>query len=296
VKKDLYVEVSNRIAAQLESGVAPWVKPWSVTAGRNIPHNAITGRPYSGVNVLMLWMAMNNPAYTVPAWATFNQIKNAGGRLKPDSKGTGIEIYFVKPMESKTRLGTDGKPAKFMMLKSFHVFNVGQCEGLPEKFTGVSVEPRDESRRDATIEEFLTATGAKFYHGGDRAFYSPAHDAITLPAFEAFKSASDYYGTAAHELAHWTGHKARLDRQFGARFVYAQYAAEELVAELCSAFIAAEFGIDGQLQNAEYIAVWIRLLKDDSKAFFTAASKAQAAADYLRGKALAESTPDAAAA
>jgi antirestriction protein ArdC len=139
------------------------------------------------------------------------------------------------------------------------------------------------------IEEFIQATGCNYSEtGGDRAFYSPSHDRVCMPVFEAFKSAAAYYATAFHELAHWTGAKARLDREFGKRFGDRAYAAEELVAELTSAFLCAEFSIDGELRHADYIANWIALLKDDARAFFTAASAAQKAADHLRGLALAE--------
>ena len=108
-----------------------------------------------------------------------------------------------------------------------------------------------------------------------------------MAAFEGFNSAALYYGVSFHELGHWTGHASRLDRQFGKRFGDRAYAAEELVAELTSAFICAEFSINGNLQHAEYIGNWINMLKADSRAFFTAASAAQKAADFLRGKVLA---------
>ena len=295
MKKDLYAEVTARIVAQLESGAAPWVKPWASTPGRNQPHNAITGRRYSGVNVVMLWMAMNRPGFTVPAFATFKQVQAAGGQVRKDEHGT--KVYFVKPLESKTKFKSNGKPETFMMLREFTVFNIAQCDGLPESIVNPAITgPRNEDSRDATIEEFLQATGADITESGDRAFYSPAEDRIVIPAFQCFKGASAYYGTMFHELAHWTGSKGRCDRDFSGRFGDAKYAAEELVAELTSAYLAAEFNTDGQMQSAEYIAVWIRLLKDDSRAFFTAASKAQAAADYLRGLALAEAPAEAAAA
>ena len=120
------------------------------------------------------------------------------------------------------------------------------------------------------------------------AYYRPGDDFISLPRFEAFKSAAHFYGTAFHELGHWTGHKSRLDRDLRHRFGERAYAAEELVAELCAAFLCAEFSIDGDLRHAGYIHTWIGLLRADCRAFFTACSKAQAAADYLRRLVLAE--------
>jgi antirestriction protein ArdC len=251
-----------------------------------MPRNSITQRRYSGVNVLMLWSAMARPDFTTPEFATFRQIKLAGGMVRKGESG--FKVYFVKPLESKTKKDSKGNPAKFFMLKEYTVFNIAQCDGLPIRATGAPVAPRNDSLRITEIEDFMISTGAEIRHGGDRAFYSPHYDSIVLPEFESFKGAADYYGVAIHELAHWTGAKTRLNREFGARFGDSKYAAEELVAELTSAFLSAEFGIDGTLQHAEYIGNWISLLKDDSRAFFTACSKAQGAADYLRNLALVD--------
>jgi antirestriction protein ArdC len=288
MRKDLYAEVTARIVAQLEAGTAPWVKPWHVTAGRNMPHNAITGRQYSGANVIMLWMAMNRPGFVVPAFATFNQVKKAGGTVRKGEHGS--KVYFVKPLESKKDVDAKGNPKRFMMLREFTVFNIAQCDGLPVAIMNpAQVAPRNEESRDVILDSFVATTGATVRHGGDRAFYMPSADLVQMPDFEAFTGATPYYQTLIHELSHWTGHESRLARDFSDRFGNEAYAAEELVAELCAAFISAEFGIDGELHNnASYIASWIKVLKDDSKAFFHACSKAQAAADFLRQKALAE--------
>lgn len=287
--RNLYKEVSDRIIAELQTGHAPWVKPWSATAGRNMPHN-ISGRPYSGVNVVLLMMAMNaNSNWHLPRFLTFNQARDLGGHVRKGEQGT--MIIFVKPTvyKSKDEAGDD-ETRHGAILRSFTVFNIAQCEDLPEKLTilGVTPKVRNKGERDATIDEFIAATEATIQHGGDRAFFAPGPDFVQMPQFSDFKSAATYYGTLFHELGHWTGGKPRLDRQFGKRFGDNAYAAEELVAELTAAFLAAEFNVDGDLRHAGYIATWIDLLKADPKAFFTAASKAQGAADYLRGLALAE--------
>jgi antirestriction protein ArdC len=119
-----------------------------------------------------------------------------------------------------------------------------------------------------------------------QAYYRPGEDYISIPRFGAFKSAAHFYGVTFHELGHWTGHRSRLDRDLRSRFGERAFAAEELVAEQCAALLSAEFSIDGDIRHAGYIASWIGLLKSDARAFFTACSKAQAAADYLRGLAL----------
>ena len=147
---------------------------------------------------------------------------------------------------------------------------------------------RNPDTRDALADEFLRSTGADIREGHGEAYYVPSHDFISMPAFEAFKGADHFYNVAFHELTHWTGHKSRLDRDLKNRFGARDYAAEELVAELGAAFLCAEFGFDGDVRNAGYIATWIELLKADKRAFFTACSKASKAADYLRGLALAE--------
>jgi antirestriction protein ArdC len=284
---NLYANVTARILVQLETGSAPWVKPWSATPGKNMPHNAATNRPYSGCNVVLLWMAQG--AYSAPRFLTFKQALDLGGNVKKGEHG--FKVYFVKTVAG-TKGKSEGEDDKrgYTMLREYTVFNVDQCENLPEKIlTPEPIKSRHADERDATIEEFIGATGCNYSEtGGDRAFYSPGHDKVCMPTFASFKSAANYYATAFHELAHWTGGKPRLDREFGKRFGDRAYAAEELVAELASAFLCAEFNLDGELRHASYIGNWIELLKDDAKAFFTAASAAQKAADFLRAAVIAE--------
>jgi antirestriction protein ArdC len=289
---NLYANVTARILTELENGAAPWVKAWSATPGKNIPHNAATGRAYSGCNVILLWLSQGR--FSSPRFLTYKQAADLGGNVRKGEHG--FTVYFVKPMVAKSKgegegEGETGTGRTFTMLRAYTVFNVDQCDNLPGKILNPEpIKARHNDERDATIDEFIAATGADYREGlgGDRAFYSPSQDLVAMPAFEAFKSASNYYATAFHELAHWTGAKSRLDREFGKRFGDRAYAAEELVAELTAAFLCAEFNLDGELRHAGYIGNWIALLKDDSRAFFTAASAAQKAADYLRRAVLAD--------
>jgi antirestriction protein ArdC len=286
---NLYQNVTARILSQLENGFAPWVKPWSATPGQNVPHNAATGRPYSGCNVVLLWMSQG--AYRSPRFLTFKQALDLGGNVKKGEHG--FKVYFVKTVTGK-KAKSEGEEDQrgYTMLKEYTVFNVDQCEGLPDRIVTPSpIKPRHNDERDATIDEFLGVSGADIREGFGEAYYSPGQDFVSLPAFAAFKSAAHFYGVTFHELAHWTGHKSRLDRDLKNRFGTRAYAAEELVAELTAAFLCAEFNIDGELRHAAYIASWIELLKDDAKAFFTAASAAQKAADFLRSRALADEIP-----
>ena len=288
IKRDLYAEVTDRIVAELERGAAPWIKPWSATPGANVPCNAATNRPYSGCNVILLWMAANT-GYPTPRYLTFKQALELGGNVRKGEHGT--KVYFVKQLAvaDKRETAEDGDTRLIPMMREYTVFNVAQCENLPERvMTLGKVKIRNPDERDATIDEFMTASSATVREGVGEAYYRPGDDFISLPRFEAFKSAATFYATAFHELGHWTGHKSRLDRDLRSRFGERAYAAEELVAELCAAFLCAEFSLDGDLRHAGYIESWIGLLKTDSRAFFTACSKAQAAADYLRALAIQE--------
>jgi antirestriction protein ArdC len=282
LRRDLYADVSARIVAELEQGAAPWIRPWSATPGQNVPQNAVTNRPYSGCNVILLWLARER-GWTTPRFLTFKQAMEAGGHVRKGAHGQ--KVYFVKQLEIKEEDETRLVP----MLREYTVFNVDQCDGLPENVrAGKPARARNPDIREPLVDEFLRATGAHMREGHGEAYYAPGNDFISMPAFEAFKSAAHFYGTAFHELGHWTGHWSRLHRDLRHRFGDRSYAAEELIAEICAAFLCAEFSFDGDLRHAGYIQHWIALLRSDRRAFFTACSRAQAAADYLRGLALGD--------
>jgi antirestriction protein ArdC len=296
--RNLYQDVSDRILSQLEAGTVPWVKPWSATAGNNVPCNASTNRPYSGCNVILLWLAQS-AGYASPRFLTFKQALELGGNVRKGEHG--FKVYFVRQLTFKdTKATTDGARSTTegaaddeirtaTMLREYTVFNVAQCENLPTRaFGGAAPKVRNSDERDATADEFLSHTQADIKEGHGEAYYAPGADFISMPAFGAFKSGATFYATMFHELAHWTGHKSRLDRDLRHRFGTQAYAAEELVAELTAAFMCAEFSINGDVRHAAYIANWIALLKSDAKAFFTACARAQNAADYLRKLALAD--------
>jgi antirestriction protein ArdC len=288
VKRDLYAEVSARIVAELERGAAPWVKPWSATPGQNVPQNAVTNRPYSGCNVVLLWLARGR-GWPTPRFLTFKQALEAGGHVRKGEHGT--KVYFVKQLQVKDGAGEEAEMRLVPLLREYTVFNVSQCDGLPDSVQiGKPMRVRNPDTRDALADEFLLATGADIREGHGEAYFVPSHDFISMPAFMAFKGADHFYNVVFHELTHWTGHKSRLDRDLKNRFGSRDYAAEELVAELGAAFLSAEFGFDGDLRHAGYLVTWIELLKADKRAFFTACNKASKAADYLRGLALAEPT------
>jgi antirestriction protein ArdC len=281
MKRDLYEDVTARILTELELGALPWVKPWASTPGKNTPQNAITGRPYSGCNVILLWMATSSAGWSSPRFLTYKQAQAAGGNVRKGEHGT--KVYFVKKLHVSDR--DNAEEIKVIpMMREYTVFNVEQCDGLPSVSKPVRV--RNPETRDTLADEFLSTTGADIREGTGEAYYVPSKDYINMPSFASFKGADHFYNVVFHELTHWTGAKSRCDRDFGKRFGDQAHAAEELAAELGAAFLSAEFAFNGDVRNAGYIQNWIALLKSDKRAFFTACSKAQAAADYLRSKAL----------
>lgn len=273
--KDVYQEITDQIVLALEQGTAPWVKPW---ASCGSPRNAITGREYSGINTILLSMT----PFASPLWLTFKQAKDVGGNVRKGEHGT--RVVFFKPFKVKdVNASGDGDDVEktIPLLRTFTVFNVSQIENLPDKFS-IPVKPEiDHFSDNAEAERLLDL--ASIEHGHTRACFIPSIDAIHLPDKLAFKSIPDYYATALHELTHWTGHKYRLARDFSGRFGSSAYAFEELIAELGAAFSCAHCGVDGQLQHASYIASWIKVLKGDKKAIFTASSAARKATEYLIG-------------
>jgi antirestriction protein ArdC len=209
-----------------------------------------------------------------------------GGNVRKGERGT--TVFFVKQLHVRGDVTDDSSSTRLIpMMREYTVFNVDQCENLPDSVTtGKPTRVRNPDTRDELADDFLLSTGADIREGHGEAFYVPSHDFISMPGFAGFKGADSFYNVAFQELAHWTGHKARLDRDLKNRFGSRDYAAEELIAELGAAFLGAEFGFDGDVRNAGYIANWIELLKADKRAFFTACSQASKAADYLRGLAV----------
>lgn len=290
-RASIYDEVTSAIIAQLEEGIAPWAKPWSNKAtGPVMPVNK-DGRRYSGVNVLLLWGAMISKGYSSAHFMTFKQAKDLGGCVRKGEKATSI-VYADRfiPKGEAEKAAAEGRDANAIpFLKRYSVFNVEQIDGLPARFY-VQPEPVSLVDQNEAGERLIRASGADFRIGGDRAFYSIDGDYVQVPPQPAFHASIDYYRTAAHELCHWTGSAKRLARKFGLQFGNADYAREELVAELGAAFLCASLGINPTVRHADYLGSWLRVLKADNKAIFKAASGASKAADFLL--ALYEASPE----
>jgi antirestriction protein ArdC len=288
MKNDIYQEITDQIVRELEQGVRPWLKPWNadhLACRVTLPlrHNGV---PYRGINIVVLWMSMQARGYRAPIFMTFKQAIDLGAGVRKGEKGNHV-VYS----DSITRTGTDEATGEeneqhIKFLKRYTVFNVAQIDGLPSHYYAAPEAPQAEPLpRITRAETFFAATCADIRHGGNQAYYAPGPDCIQMPPFEAFRDAASYYATLAHECTHWTRHEKRLNRSFGRkRFGDEGYAMEELVAELGSAFLAAQLDLTPELRtdHASYIENWLRVLKNDRRAIFTAASYAQAAADFLK--------------
>ena len=274
----VYQTVTNSIIEELEQGVVPWVRPWKSNASP-FPRNVISERPYRGVNVLLLWAAASSRCYANPGWLTFRQARELGGSVRAGERSTAI-VYAATTAKVAANDAAELEENNFRFLKFYSVFNVEQTTGLPERYYGAPT-PKPVGQCLVHVELFLGRIGAKLRHGGDKAYYSPAEDIIVLPSRDDFESLRHYYATSLHEHVHHTGHPKRLNRDLKGRFGSRSYAGEELVAELGAAFLCSKLEIEGELRHPAYIASWMELLKDDSRAIFTAASAASKAADYL---------------
>lgn len=288
--RDLYETITNKIIAQLEAGVAPWAQPWDSTKGRrstrfDLPRNATTGRAYSGINILMLWGAGQAAGYNSPLWLTYKQAQAAGGNVRKGESGT-LCVFadrFIPQKERARAAAANEEPRAVAYLKSFIVFNVEQCDGLPEHMRGAAIEPSNPSLVLPRIEALIAKSGADFRIGSAKAFYmpGPGADYVSVPPVQAFFEPINWHRTALHEMAHWTGAKHRLNREFGTRFGNTAYAREELVAEMAAAFTCAALGIEPTVRHADYIGSWLAVLKEDKRAIVSAASHASKACDYL---------------
>jgi len=281
---NVYDEVTARIIADLEGGRVPWVQPWGRTggAGAALPRNASTGRAYSGINVLILWGAVIDAGYPSQSWLTFRQAQDAGGCVRKGEHGVCV-VYADRftPGSERERAREAGEEARVVpFLKRFTVFNVAQCDGLRE---GLAADPAPlpEPEIVPVAEQVIVASGVPVRVGGDEAFYSPSHDFVQVPPQPAFLDPINWYRTALHELTHATGHASRLDRKLVTTFGTKDYAREELVAEMGSAFLCASLGIVPTVRHADYLASWLEVLREDNRAISRAASAASKAADWL---------------
>ena len=289
-KPSVYQIVTDRIIASLKAGVIPWEKPWQTPhfAGGPFPRNFRTGRPYRGINIMLLWSC----SYSSPFWLTFNQAKELNGSVRKGEKGTQIVFYKQLRDRQKTddeQTAEEDRRAPFVL--TYHtVFNVEQCDGLTLPQIEQPTQP-NEVEVDETCEAIVSGwsnrpslhlTSATEY----RAYYRPSTDSVHMPARARFVDAPHYYSTLFHELIHSTGHETRLNRTFGAHFGDDLYSKEELVAEMGAAFLCVIAGIaneNTERNTTAYIQNWISKLEEDNRLIVHAAANAQRAVDSILG-------------
>ncbi len=284
-RQDVYTRITNKIIADLEQGVRPWMKPWNAdhAAGRITRPLRFNGIPYNGINILVLWSAAVSNCYAAPIWMTYKQAIELGGHVRKGERGE-LVVYANKMVRTEENDQGEEVEQAIPFLKGYSAFNVEQIDGLPDHYYRLAEPVLDPVERIEFADTFFTATGAEIRHGGNRAYYAVNPDYIQMPPFESFQDAESYYSTLAHETTHWTRHKSRLDRDFGRKCWGDEgYAREELVAELGSAFLSADLGLTPEIRNdhSSYIDSWLKVLKQDKRAIFQAATHAQRAVDYL---------------
>lgn len=286
MKADVYEKVTASIVAELEKGVQPWFKPWNAehAAGRITRPLRANGVPYRGINILMLWGVAVERGYAAPLWLTYKQAQELGGQVRKGEKGS-LVVYANTITRSETD-ETNGEEVEraIPFMKGYTVFNAEQVEGLPAHYYAMAAPALSTLERIEAADRFFAATGADIRHGGNQAYYMQGEDRVQMPPFETFKDPVSYYATLSHELTHWTKHKARLDRDFGRKSWGDEgYAMEELVAELGAAFLAADLGLEAapRADHAAYIGSWLKVLKGDKRAIFSAAAHAQRAVDFM---------------
>lgn len=286
-KRDVYARVTAQIINAIEQGVGNWRMPWHAS-GRYAfsPINVSSKKPYRGINTVCLWAAAQAKRYEHGEWGTYKQWQERGAQVRKGEKATLVVFWKFANGSAETQEGGDDQPvsgSRLLFTRGYSVFNAVQVDGYTSK-ADVNTPMPD---RIAHADAFFMGIGADVRHDGNQAYYAPASDHIQMPPFQAFGDNVSYYSTLAHEHTHFTATQGRCDRQLGKRFGDNAYAAEELIAELGAAFTCADLGLstEPRKDHAQYIQSWLRVLKADSRAIFTAASKAQQATDWMIARA-----------
>jgi len=290
---DYVDQVAASIIEQLRAGTAPWLKPWR-PGERFLPYNPTTGNAYRGMNSVWLMSRAESHGYSDVRWMTYRQAQAAGAQVRKGEKGTAIQFWKwqglepVRDADGKQMLDENDQPVRRLVryerprVWSAIVFNAEQVEGLA---AAPEWSPPAEWDRHERAETILAGSAATIRHmRGDHAWYRLDQDTITLPERGQFSSADRFYATALHELGHWTGHPSRLNREdLGHPFGSEAYAREELRAEIASLMLGEQLGIGHEPgQHVAYVASWIRVLENDPRAIFRAATDADRISQHLR--------------
>jgi antirestriction protein ArdC len=294
-KRDIHAEITAKLIAAIEANPGEPTMPWRRSAGPLwLPVNALTAKRYNGINVVSLWVAAETAGYGAPVWATYRQWAELGAQVRKGERASPIVFYKSYTTDPDPQDEEDDGTRR--VARASWVFNAAQVDDYTPPD---APEPLGPIERIARADRFFAATGAKVVHGGEQAFYRPSTDTIHMPDEALFVGTATmtrseaYFAVLGHEHIHWSGHGSRLDRNLSKRFAKAELAAEELVAEIGACVLCAELQItpDVRPDHAQYLAHWLKLLKDDDRAIFTAAAKAAEAVNYLKG--LQPHAPDA---
>jgi antirestriction protein ArdC len=282
-KADIYTRVTDAIVNAIENGAGTYRMPWVVRQDKGFsPISISTVKPYRGINTVVLWAQAQTKGYASALWGTYQQWQALGGQVRKGEHGSPVVYWGTYDPKQTADEDGDERNTRHLFCKGYTVFNLDQVDGvkLPKRF-----EPNlSRNERIERAESFFANIGVEIRDGGNRAFYRPdVPSAVWMPGFDQFLEPSQYYSVLAHETTHWTSHESRCDRQLGKRFGDQAYAMEELIAELGSAYTMAglELELTPRADHAAYIESWLKVLKSDKRAIFTAASQAQKAADWL---------------
>lgn len=286
-RADIYARITERIVADLEKGTRSWVQPWhagkaSGRVSRPLRHN---GRPYSGLNVLLLWSEAVARGFSSSIWMTFRQANELGAHIRKGESGATV-VYASRFTKTEVDAAGGEVERDIPFLKAYTVFNCEQIEGLPDRYCQRPEPPADPLPRIEHADRFFANTGAVIRHGGPTAFYAPGPDIIQMPDHQCFCDAESYVAVLGHECIHWAGAAHRLNRDLS-RYQkdLTERAREELIADIGACFLCADLGIVPELEprsdHASYVASWLELLGGDRRAIFQAAAHAQRAVAYL---------------
>ncbi len=292
--KDIYLTITNQFIRSLYEGAPPWIRPWKKCGSvYGKPANALSGRKYSGINIPILWSAASSRKFKCDKWLTFKQVSRVGGHVRRGQKGTLAIMYRQVKIPKRDAEGVvlidekgDDIISTIKLMRGFTLFNVDQCDSLPKKIlTSAYEDTTEEEWASHTIAERLVqSTEATIRFGGNEANYCATSDEITMPQRVNFTSSGGYYSTILHELVHWTGSEKRLARPGITMRINkhsAEYAFEELVAEIGSAYLCADLGVQGEMRHEGYVLSFIRVLEHDPRAIFNASLLASKASSYL---------------
>jgi antirestriction protein ArdC len=284
---DIHQQITDKIIAALEQTTpGSWAPPWHRTSA-GLPTNIASGNRYHGINILALWLAGLQHGFASSTWGTYRQFAAKGLQVRGGEKGNIIVLFrdYIVPDENDPSVSV-----RRFVARASTVFNIEQTVGYVAPPPAAQHIPFPEH---AEADALIVGCGIPVQHGGNTACYIPALDLVRMPPRERFVSAEAYYSTLLHELAHATGHSSRLDRDLTARFGADSYGMEELVAELGAAFSMAHLrlAVEPRQESVTYLASWLKILRQDKRAIFIAASAASKAADYLCGSASQPRSP-----